>query len=421
MLSEAENQLLAQTGPGTPAGNLMRRFWTPVMLESELGGPDSPPVRVKVLGESLVAFRDTDGRIGLLAAYCPHRRANLFWGRNEQSGLRCVYHGWKFDVDGRCVDLPNCPEGETLKHRVTTNAYPTQTHAGIVWAYLGPAQQQPPFPNIEIFDLPRDQYVVQKIECAGNYLDHMEGDVDSSHTSILHSRLDGAAPVGTFAFQGHFQDTRPRYFVEETEYGLRLAAQRDAGPDHFQWRVTQYFLPYSTLLGAQRGNRTWCNTRVPIDDVSCLNFRIYAHPERPLRPEDYGGVIMPELVPGTFSMRESLENDFLIDREDQKATTFTGIKSIPAEDLAVVGDRGKPIAERHKEYLVSSDRGIIMLRKRLLRAIKDLVAGDEPAAVSHPQAYRVRALDIIIPRGADLEEAAPELFSPGVPAWKPSR
>ena len=140
-LSKADNELLIRTGPGTPMGDLYRRFWAPVMLAEELGGPDSAPVRVNVLGENLVAFRNSSGKLGLIDAYCPHRRANLYWGRNEQDGLRCVYHGWKFDVNGQCTDLPNCPEGEVLKNKVRTTAYPVLERGGIIWAYMGPADK----------------------------------------------------------------------------------------------------------------------------------------------------------------------------------------------------------------------------------------------------------------------------------------
>jgi nitrite reductase/ring-hydroxylating ferredoxin subunit len=163
MLSTADNELLVRVGRGTPLNDLYRRFWTPVMLASELGGPDSPPVRVHVLDERLVAFRDTSGAIGLLAAYCPHRRANLFWGRNEEHGLRCVYHGWKFDRSGQCIDMPNCPEGPALKERVRTTAYPTLERGALVWAYLGPPELQPPFPHMEIFELPAEQVETTKM------------------------------------------------------------------------------------------------------------------------------------------------------------------------------------------------------------------------------------------------------------------
>ena len=282
MLSREDNELLVRVGPGTAMGNLFRRFWTPVMLASELGGPDSAPVRVDILGENLVAFRDSSGTIGLLDAYCRHRRANLFWGRNEEHGLRCVYHGWKFDVNGQCTDLPNCPEGDNLKERVTTQAYPTVERGGLIWAYLGPADRRPPFPNYEGFAVPASHRFMRKMIARGNYLQLMEGDVDSSHVSFLHSRVDNKRVPGTRANPNTFADKMPRWFPQETSYGLMLSAQRNAGPDHFQWRVNQYLMPYITLIAAPPGMPILHQVRVPVDDVTSMHFRCYVHPERPL-------------------------------------------------------------------------------------------------------------------------------------------
>src|SRR5579872_2353626 len=147
MLSHEDNAVLTQTDPGTPMGELFRRFWLPVMLSDELPGADCTPVRLRVLGEDLIAFRDTAGRVGIVDAYCPHRSAPMFFGRNEEGGLRCVYHGWKFDVSGQCTEMPNCWEGETFKEKVRIKAYPTEDRAGMIWAYMGPAEKKPPMPD----------------------------------------------------------------------------------------------------------------------------------------------------------------------------------------------------------------------------------------------------------------------------------
>ncbi len=419
MLSRHDNELLTRTGPGTAMGEYLRRFWAPIMLESELGGPDSAPVRLKILGEMLVAFRDSDGQIGLLDAFCRHRGASLFWGRNEERGLRCVYHGWKFDVTGQCTDLPNCPEGAALAARVTTKSYATRVHGGLIWAYMGPPDRTPPFPNIEIFALPAANRHTHKILCPCNSFDLMEGDMDASHASFLHSRLDKRPIPGSFGFASQMLDTRPRYTIDDEAYGLRLAAQRDAGPEHYHWRVTQFLLPYVTLISAPRGERTYANIRVPIDDENSINFRTYAHPDRPLRNDDYD-LITPEMIPGTFLMKENIENDFLIDRDWQKREKFTGITSIVAEDVAVISGRAEPIVDRSDEYLVSSDRAIITLRKRLLQGAKALRDGVEPAEANRPEAYGVRALDIILPRDVPLAEGAPELFVPVPPVLEQS-
>jgi len=412
MLSREDNELLVRVGPGTAMGNLFRRFWTPVMLASELGGRDSAPVRVNVLGENLVAFRDSSGTIGLLDAYCPHRRANLYWGRNEEHGLRCVYHGWKFDVNGQCTDLPNCPEGANLKDRVTTPAYPTLERGGLIWAYLGPADRKPPFPNYEGFAVPESHRFMRKMIARGNYLQLMEGDVDSSHVSFLHSRVDNKPVPGTRANPNTFADKMPRWFPQETSYGLMLSAQRNAGPDHFQWRVNQYLMPYITLIAAPPGMPILHQVRVPVDDVTSMHFRCYAHPERPLTPEEIatfeGGIIIPEIAPGSFETVENMGNDYRIDRTEQSLHSYTGIKSIIAQDLAVTQDQGGLIADRSRELLVSSDRAIIMLRKRLLTAAKALAQGIEPPEADGTS-VAVRPGDFILARDVPLEAGAREL------------
>jgi len=419
VLAREDNELLVRTGPQTPMGNFMRRFWVPIMIDSEIGDPDSAPVRVDILGEHLVAFRVTDGTIGLIEAYCPHRRANLFWGRNEANGLRCVYHGWKFDATGQCTDLPNCPEGVQLAARVKTRAYPVLERGGLIWAYMGPPELQPAFPHIEMFSTPASHRWQQKLVLDGNYFQSMEGDMDSSHVSFLHSRLDKSPFPGSLSQPQMFEDTSPRWFTDDTPYGLALSAQRDAGPDRFQWRVTQYLMPFCTLIAAPRGERMLANVRVPIDDEHSILFRCFANPERPLSDEDIaileGGVIAAKQIPGTFFPAENLANDYLIDRDVQKTETFTGIRSIVAQDLAIAQDQGGAIADRSREYLVSSDKAIIALRKRLLGRVRDLMRGIEPPEVSNPTAYAVRAVDFTLPRELRPLENAKDLLTVTAP------
>jgi phthalate 4,5-dioxygenase len=414
MLSKADNELLIHTGPATPMGNLYRRFWAPVMLADELGGPDSAPVRVNVLGENLVAFRDTNGKIGLLDTYCPHRRANLFWGRNEEAGLRCVYHGWKFDVNGACTDLPNCPEGPTLKNKVKTTAYPALERGGIIWAYMGPADKIPPFPDAEIFNAPATHRHIVKIKLRGNFAQMQEGDVDSSHVSFLHSSVDGKSLPGSRANPNTFVDKSPRWFTLDTDYGMMLSAQRNAGPDTFQWRVNQFLMPFCTLIAAQPGVPILGQLRCPIDDEHSFLFRVIASPDRPITDEERAhyaaGVFVPEMIPGTDRMRENMANDYLIDREAQRNVTFTGIKSIVAQDLAISEDQRGPIADRSDELLTSSDRAIIALRKRLLTSVRNLMDGTEPPEASNPKAYRVRPGDFMLPRDVPVADGAKDIL-----------
>ncbi len=420
MLTPADNELLVRTGAGTAMGALFRRFWVPFALASEVGPPNSAPVAIRVLGEDFVAFRDSNGALGLLDAYCPHRRANLFWGRNEEAGLRCVYHGWKFDVGGRCVDLPNAPEGGTLKDKVRTGAYPVLDRGGLLWAYLGPSERRPPFPDAEAFSVPEDRRFITKMMSDGNYAQLQEGDIDSSHVAFLHRRFDNAPVGGNRVDPNTFHDTQPRWFPSETPYGLMLAAQRNAGPDEFHWRVNQFLMPFIVIIATPAGVPVLSQIRVPIDDDHAMHFRHWSLAERAFTPEDYAtfndGVTVPEMISGTFHMKEDASNEYLIDRAKQATQNFTGIRSFVAQDLAVTQDQGGfgTIADRSREYLTSSDRAIITWRKRLLTSAKALAGGVEPPEPMNAAAYHVRSGDFHAPRSVSIEDAAKERLLPAI-------
>ena len=419
MMKPEDNELLVRVGPGTPMGNLFRRFWLPIMLISEVATPDGDPVRVRVLGEEFVAFRESDGRLGLLDAYCTHRRAHLFWGRNEKCGLRCVYHGWKFDVDGNCVDLPNAPDGERIKGNMKTRAYPTMEKGGMIWAFFGPEALRPQPPSAEVFEAPDSHRHIIKMVAEGNYLQFAEGDIDSSHVSFLHSTLDSKPPPGSRITPFAFQDRSPRWTVKPTDYGLMLAAQRDAGPDDYSWRINQWLLPFATMIAAPEDAPFTTNIRVPIDDEHSMQFRVWTHPDRPLTVAEQSnaraGVIFPELIPGTFETAANRSNNYLINRDEQRHRTFTGIKAIPVQDLAVTQEQGPgPIADRSLEKLTSSDIAIVAMRKRMLDSVKALMNGVEPLEARNGQAYRVRPIDTILPRGVTVEEGTRALTMKGV-------
>ena len=186
MLSKQENELLTQVGAGTPMGNLLRRYWVPALFSAQLPKADCPPVRVRLMHEDLVAFRDTDGRLGLIDERCPHRTASLFFGRNEECGLRCVYHGWKFDVDGNCVDMPSEPDGTGFAHKIKINAYPCIERGGVVWTYLGPAELKPAFPELEWTQLPDDYRFATRHVQECNWMQALEGGFDATHLAFLH-------------------------------------------------------------------------------------------------------------------------------------------------------------------------------------------------------------------------------------------
>ncbi len=419
MLSVEDNALLTQSGPDTPLGTLLRRFWTPVATCEEIGG--SAPARVRVLGQDFVAFRDASGHLGLLDAYCPHRRANLYWGRNEQDGLRCVYHGWKFDIAGRCIDLPNCPEGETLKDRVQIGAYPTVERGGLIWAYLGPRDRIPAFPSVEVLETPPAHRHIVKVHLNANYLQAQEGDVDLGHTSFLHSRLDSAPSTGMAFLHSNssappiFQDRTPKFFAEETDYGFVHAARRVAGAGEYSWRIGHYLMPYIALVPGRRTSLLLTNVRVPIDDEHSAFYRMFVRLDRPLGEEDrpaiFGGVMAPEMIPESTTTKANKANDYLMDREIQRTQTYTGIGSIVVQDMTMTEDQDGAIVDRSREYLVSADRTIIVLRKKLLDRVKGLMHGDEPAEAAHPAAYAVRSADLHSREEHSLENAMREAIA----------
>ena len=419
-----ENELLTQVGPGTPMGALMRRYWLPVMEGSELGPPDGPPQRVRLLGENLVAFRDTSGRVGLLEEGCPHRRASLFFGRNEQAGLRCVYHGWKFDIGGRCVEMPTEAEDSRLCQGVRAKAYPCLERQGVIWTYLGPRADAPPLPDLGWALVPAAQRGALKYQRACNWLQALEGDIDTAHLGWLHARFNesGGREVAFNAADRlrnlAVADTRPALHVVDTAAGVVIGARREHGDSDHYWRITQFLMPIFTSVPAiesQYRAKAW----VPIDDHHTLVWEPNWHPTEVLSDEDrrgWRGRVPPSgmreegenpLDRGRFVA--SLENDFHIDRERQLTANFTGLEeSPPLQDAAVQESMG-PIVDRTREHLGSTDVGIIQVRRRLIDAALRLRdRGEEPPGVFDPAAYRSRGCQLVLPRDADWLEASRE-------------
>lgn len=418
MLSREENELLVRVGPETGMGQVLRRFWMPALLSSEVPQPDCPPVRVRLLGEDLVAFRDTNGRVALLDAYCPHRRASLFWGRNEECGIRCVYHGWKFDAEGQCIDIPNVDAGEVIKSNVRITSYPTVERSGLVWCYMGPSEPPPPLPMTELFDVPESFRYIEKILIPCNWVQTMEGDTDSSHVSFLHRDFRGPLLTKEHLADAMFQDGAPQWTIKHTDYGVMLAARRDSG-SNYHWRLNQWLMPYATVIAQPDGLPQLINMRIPIDDENTIHFRIYARYNKPLTEADYDlidkRVLFPEMIPGTFLTVANRANDYNIDRELQKDGNFTGLRSIPVQDYAVTSDQGGGrIADRSRERLTKSDAAIVAVRRRLLQAAHDLAAGKEPPEACGGEAYRIRAVDRILPRSTDAIDALWPLVRPGL-------
>jgi phthalate 4,5-dioxygenase oxygenase subunit len=415
MISKEENELLCHTGPGTPMGELFRRFWLPVALSRELPKPDCPPVRLRILSEDLIAFRDTGGRVGLLGRYCPHRGASLFFGRNEEGGLRCVYHGWKFDVNGACVDMPNEPVECSFKHKIRHTAYPTREAGGVIWAYLGPPAMVPQLPQLEWTVVSPSHVYVHKRFQHNNYLQNVEGEVDSSHVSFLHREFRPEKFEAAIAGQvllARAKDRAPRFLVQDTEYGLAIGARRKWDEDQYYWRLTQFLVPSFTLIPSEAGSPINFTAAVPVDDTNMVGFTVTWLPHRPMNEEDIRIIeswtgAYAEVDPRTFEPVANHANDYLLDREKQRTENFTGMRGIREEDIAVQEDQhGGPIADRTKEHLGTSDVGVIALRRRLLKALCGLQAGHEPPEPRRGYGYRVYPLANLANHDVSFEEVA---------------
>jgi len=298
MLTKEDNELLTNVEKGSPMGEVFRRFWIPALLAEELSGPDCAPVEITLLGEDLVAFRDTDGKVGLMDKYCPHRGAPLFYGRNEECGLRCVYHGWKFDVDGNCTDIPNAPEGDAFKEKIHITAYPCVEAGSLIWTYMGPAESKPPFPEFEWCNMPEDHRYVNKFIMECNYLQAMEGDYDPGHGPFLHTVLDGGPQVpqfNTVQAQSRNRPTPenepfpkavgPRRQTEQDKENWGRVEESDSGllfvrggerPDGTKFAsVSPWMMPIFPVAGTTAGPNTYStNIRVPIDNHRLMFYRM---------------------------------------------------------------------------------------------------------------------------------------------------
>ncbi len=424
MLTAEENAYITQTGPGTPMGNLFRRFWLPAFLKSELPDNDGAPLRTRILGEDLVAYRDSTGKVGMVDAFCPHRRAPMFFGRNEECGLRCVYHGWKFDETGACVDMPSEPAESNFKDKVRIKAYPTYEVGGLVWVYMGPAEKQPPRPPmIEWTELPSSRVRINKWFHEANFMQGIEGDIDTAHISFLHrdDRPDAVPqPRGQGALAAKSQesvlrwhaDRQPKLTVIETDYGMAYSGRRTTSSGDYYWRVTQWMLPSFSLIPGvgQRGGTAW----IPVDDQHCVRYSIGLDPDNDLDPNlvrgipgisqqftlHDGTVIDTMIPPGVKS------NNYGLSREMQKAGHYAGIEGISMQDKAMIEGMGY-ICDRSQEHLGTTDLAIIATRRRLIRMARELEAGKEPYAPMHPELYRVRPLDIVSPE-PELEKLLEE-------------
>src|SRR5438128_1511157 len=373
MLRKDQSDLLTHTGPDTPMGRMFRSYWIPALLAEELPENDGPPVRVKLLSERLLAFRDTDGRYGLLDEFCAHRGVSLWFGRNEDCGLRCAYHGWKYDVTGQCLDVPSEPEGSRLAQKIKLRSYPLVERGGVLWTYLGPPAVQPPFPGWEFITVPPTQTFTSKRLQECNWLQAMEGGIDSSHVSFLHRGDLDSDPLfqGAKGNQYNLNDARPVFEVVESAGGLYIGVRRHAEDGRYYWRITQWVMPSFTMIPPRGNHPIHGHFWIPIDDETCWTWSYDYHPLRELTQAELAAMregkgVHVRYIPGTYRPLANKDNDYLIDRAAQQAgRTFSGVDGIAMQDTSLQESMG-PTVDRTHEHLVSPDNGIIMARHRLL-------------------------------------------------------
>jgi phthalate 4,5-dioxygenase oxygenase subunit len=410
-------ETLVRTGLGTPMGNLLRRYWVPVLMSREIAEPDGPQVRVQILGEKLLAFRDTDGEVGLIGEFCSHRGVSLYFGRNEENGIRCAYHGLKFSRTGECVDVPSAPD---LCKNMGIKAYPCIERAGVVWAYMGPRDKMPATPEVEWCTLPASHVFVSKRLQECNYLQAMEGGIDTSHVSYVHRFEVDNDPMhrGSRANDYIKADGNVIFQIEKSDGGLTLYGRRNGEPDSYYWRITQWLFPWYTLIPPFGEHALGGHVWVPIDDEHCWAWSINFHPDKPLSAEERshmeaGRGIHCQYEPGTFRTKANKDNDYLIDRRAQRdKRAYSGVFGISVQDASLQESMG-PIQDRENEKLLPTDRAIVMARRMLYDAVTALEAGVEPPALDAGK-QRVRAAGVLLDRAAKPQEWAKHHLADGL-------
>jgi phenylpropionate dioxygenase-like ring-hydroxylating dioxygenase large terminal subunit len=434
MTTAAENELLTRVGPGTPMGQFMREHWVPAALSSEIVA-DGASLRLMLLGEKLIAFRNSSGRVGVLDHRCPHRCASLFFGRNEEDGLRCVYHGWKFDADGNCVDMPNVAPAYDFKDKVKARAYPAAERAGIVYVYMGKREQAPPLPGFEALQFPEGELDVRARQRECNWLQALEGDLDTSHFGFLHAgsvKVEDLDPTTIDRFQ--VTERTPDIRARETDWGAMYAAVRPADPGNTYYRFAHFVMPFWTLFpSGPFSHNIVAQAWVPMDDTHVMiitaQWKNRATPLGMTR----GGKAIPGLdrsfepLPNTtdwfgrWRLPRNLGNDYMIDRALQRSSIYTGIEGVDYQDMAVTESMG-PIAERQLEHLAPSDRMITLTRRRLIVAAQEFAeSGKLPAVLDDPMLCRdARSGDFVAPSTVDWLDAYAEALAaaPRAPAFQ---
>ncbi len=417
MLTAEENELLTQVGPGTPMGDLIRQYWVPVLLSSELE-PGKRVKRVRLLGEDLVSFRLPNGMVGLVGENCSHRRASLYFGRIEEEGLRCVYHGWKYGPDGQCLDMPNVPSENSFKEKVRHPAYPCEERGGVIWTYMGSAAELPGLPDLEWALVSDDQRFVSRFYQDCSYLQTLEGGIDPSHLSFLHAPLDSSneemireldkAEVG-FGFASKVVEKAPYLETVDTNYGVLIGAGRSMEDNQHYWRISHFLMPFHTMPPTETKEDPILSAHiyVPSDDEHVIHWCITWHPKRALTEDELvaqrsgKGIHLMDYAPptsepyGDVRPRGNRGNEYLMDWEAHKTRVFFGVPGVGAQDNAITQTQGA-IFDRTRENLTASDMAIIQVRRRLLKAATAFREDGTPPPGLEPSSYFIRPASVIL-------------------------
>jgi phthalate 4,5-dioxygenase len=374
---------LTRVGAGTVMGEFMRQYWLPAALSSEVVA-DGAPMRLMLLGEKLIAFRDSSGRVGVMDHRCPHRCASLFLGRNEENGLRCVYHGWKYDVDGNCVDMASVPVHQDFKDRVKAKAYKATERNGVIWVYMGKRAKAPPLPGLEVLQLPESETTVMLAMRSCNWLQGLEGDIDTSHFGFLHAgHIRPEQLAEDHPFRGAVFHRAPELKVTETPWGTSYGAYRPASDGRTYWRTANFLFPFWTQqpqgdFATNVHSRAW----VPLDDHNMMFFnfmwkrpmpdRLMGKDGKPISGVDLGMNYQPNTTDwlGRWRLTSNEGNDWNIDRAAQRDNlSYTGIANIHLQDQAVTESMG-PITDHEFEHLAPTDIMIACTRRHILRTAR---------------------------------------------------
>jgi phthalate 4,5-dioxygenase oxygenase subunit len=414
MLTSEENTLLCRVEGEAEMGRLMRRHWVPAALSEQLAGPDCDPIRLRLFGEDLVAFRDSDGRLGVLGEYCPHRKASLFFGRNEECGLRCLYHGWKFDVEGNVVEMPSEPAASGFAERIKHKAYPVEEAGGFIWVYMGPADAKPAFEPPPWAPSGEERVSIVRIQLPCNWAQIMEGQIDSAHSSSLHSSdMRPARVTSAGASDTHWTrpstDKNPRIQVQVTNYGMRYAAIRRPitnAATHDYVRITTYVAPFIALIPPNSSYNV-ASVIVPRDDESSY-FHFLAWGDRATCIDQEAWRKFCVAQPGIDLDRDfrpilrNAANNYLQDRQAMRLGNFTGLPGIPNQDIAMWESMGR-IADRTSERLGASDIAVIQFRRIMLDAVRRHAEGADAIGLGAPHLpqAKLRSYQGIVPKAED--------------------